>query len=57
MGALILAGLVQGAQDAQVVLWGGAAAAVEQVIVEQVNRRARGVGTGGSLQRTTKHCA
>ena len=26
---------------------GGAAAAAEQVMVEQVNRRARGVGAGG----------
>ena len=52
------ADIIQVCQDVQVVLWGGgAAAAAEQVIVEQVNRRARGVGTGGSLQRTTKHCA
>ena len=37
-GALILAGFLQDAQDAQDVLRGGAAAAAEQVIVEQVNR-------------------
>ena len=29
-----------------------AAAAAEQVIVEQVNRRARGMGAGGWVQRT-----
>ena len=47
MGALILAGLVQGAQDAQDVLRGGVAAAAEQVIVEQVNSRANMAGLKG----------
>jgi len=46
MGALILEGVVQAALDAQDVLKGGAAAAAaaDQVIAEQVSRRARGVG-------------
>ena len=53
MGALILAGLVQGALDAQVILKGGgaAAAATEQVIVEQVNRRANMDGQKGDCRR------
>ena len=46
MKALILAGFVQVALDAQDVFRGGVAAAAEQVIVEQVNRGARGLGAG-----------
>ena len=53
MKALMLADLVQVALDAQDVFRGGvAAAAAEQVIVEQVNRGARGLGAACWLQRT-----
>ena len=55
MGALILADFLQDALDAQDVLKGGgvAAAAADQVIVEQVNRRARGVGAGVEILPST----
>ena len=45
--ALILVGLIQVALDAQDVFKGGAAAAAEQVIVEQVNSRANMAGLKG----------
>ena len=54
MGALILEGLVQVAQDAQDVLTGGAFSIQESGVRRLFGR---GVGAGCWLQRTTKRCA